>query len=85
MLSDLGQKNALAELFIMTWPSNLGPLQHFDNAAFKRGRKHHPLKKIYLWSKFFFSLKWDIISVPNPRGEYFATNLTIENDLNVSN
>ena len=33
MLRDLGQKNASAELFIMTFPISLGLLHHFDNAV----------------------------------------------------
>ena len=57
MLRDLGQKNASAELFIMTFPISLGLLQHFDNAVVERGGNHVFLREKNAQGGDFFWLK----------------------------
>ena len=56
MLRDLGQKNASAELFIMTFPISLVLLHHFDNAVLERGGKHVFLKRggTFFWLQILY-------------------------------
>ena len=46
-----------------------------------KGRKYHFLGKCDIWVGGNFIFKFYIFGIPNPRGEYFATNPSIENDL----
>ena len=46
-----------------------------------RGRNCHFLGKCDIWVGGNFIFKFYIFGIPNPSGEYFATNPSIENDL----
>ena len=82
MLRDLGQKNASAELFIMTFPISLGLLQHFDNAVVERGGKHVFFeKKNAQGAGIFFGLQFDINSIPNFWATFYVLGSPVQNDL----
>ena len=65
MLRDLGQKNASAELFIMTFPISLGLLHYLIMPYYREAENMFFFEKICLRGGTFFGLKFYINSIPN--------------------